>query len=85
MRNNNMYKMVIIDLDGTLLNSEGKVSKFTEKTIKQCIKQGNIFCIATARPFRSTSAIYEQLNLKSIALITVSEYRVELSEIECSV
>ena len=26
-----------------------------------------------------------QLNLKSIVLITVSEYRVELSEVECSV
>lgn len=30
-------------------------------------------------------AYLNQLNLKSIALITVSEYRVELSEIECSV
>lgn len=64
----NKALLVVCDLDGTLLNSEGKVSKFTEKTIKQFIKQGNIFCIATARPFRSTSAIYEQLNLKSICV-----------------
>ena len=30
-------------------------------------------------------AYLNQLNLRSIALITTSEYRVELSEIDCSV
>ena len=64
----NKALLVVCDLDGTLLNSEGKVSKFTEQTVKQFIKQGNIFCIATARPFRSTSLIYDQLNLKSICV-----------------
>lgn len=64
----NKALLVVSDLDGTLLNSKGELTKYTIQVIKKFIKQGNIFCLATARPFRSTSQIYEQLGLKSICV-----------------
>ena len=35
-----MYKLVAVDLDGTLLNSYGIVTEATKETIKQIIKKG---------------------------------------------
>ncbi len=64
----NKSLLVVCDLDGTLLNNQGLLSKFTINTIRKFTKEGNIFCIATARPFRSTYKIYEQLGLNSICV-----------------
>ena len=36
-----MYKLVTIDLDGTLLNSYGEVSKENKEVIKKAIRPGN--------------------------------------------
>ena len=35
-----MYKIVAVDLDGTLLNSLGEVSEKTKETIKKAINRG---------------------------------------------
>ena len=35
-----MYKLVAIDLDGTLLNSYGEVSNKNKETIQKAIKNG---------------------------------------------
>ena len=35
-----MYKAVVSDLDGTLLNEEHKVSSFTKETIELLLKKG---------------------------------------------
>lgn len=64
----NKSLLALSDLDGTLLNSKGNLTKYTIRIIKQFIEQGNIFCLATARPFRSTMQIYEQLGLKTICV-----------------
>lgn len=58
--------LVLCDLDGTLLNSESKISFFSEKIIKKFISHGNVFCIATGRPLRGSIDFYKQLGLKSI-------------------
>lgn len=60
--------LIISDLDGTLLNSEGKLSKKTIETIKEITKQGHIFCLSTGRPLRGSINIYNQLGLNSIML-----------------
>ena len=52
----NLY---ISDLDGTLLNSEGKLSEYTIKTINEMIEEGLDFTIATARGFDSVKSILE--------------------------
>lgn len=45
-----MYKLVAIDLDGTMLNSYGIVTDNTKKVIKETIKQGTDVIIASGRP-----------------------------------
>ncbi|MBU3182739.1 HAD family hydrolase [Clostridium psychrophilum] len=34
-----MYKLVCIDIDGTLLNSKNRVSDFNKKTLKKAIRR----------------------------------------------
>jgi HAD superfamily hydrolase (TIGR01484 family) len=58
--------LVLCDLDGTLLNNNNKISSFSERIIKKFTSRGNIFCIATGRPFRGSINLYKQLNLNSI-------------------
>ena len=44
-----MYKLVAIDLDGTLLNSYGEVSEKNKKAIKKAIQKGTIIVIASRK------------------------------------
>ena len=47
---NKQIKMVAFDLDGTLLNSEKKISEVTKKALEQAIEQGIVVLPATGRP-----------------------------------
>lgn len=60
--------LIISDLDGTLLNSKGKLSNNTIKGIKKIVNEGHIFCISTGRPIRGALDIYNQLNLNTLML-----------------
>ncbi len=42
-----MYKLVAIDLDGTLLNSFGEVSKENKFAIMEAVKKGTIIVLAS--------------------------------------
>lgn len=57
-------ELYISDLDGTLLNSEQKISRETLEVINELIEKGLNFSIATARSIISAGPILEPLNLK---------------------
>ena len=60
-----MYKLVAIDLDGTLLNSYGEVSSKNKQAIEKAEKQGTKVVIASGRPLSSVSSFAnesEQVN-----------------------
>ena len=63
---NKEKKLIVTDLDGTLLKSDETISDYTVNVIKKIIKKGHIFCIATGRPLRSSYHIYEKLGLKTV-------------------
>lgn len=44
-----MYKLVTIDLDGTLLNSSGEVSIENKEAIIKAVKKGTIVVIASRK------------------------------------
>jgi Cof subfamily protein (haloacid dehalogenase superfamily) len=46
-------KAIIIDLDGTLLNSKKQVSDYDISMINKCQNEKNVIIIATARPYRT--------------------------------
>ncbi|WP_432662221.1 Cof-type HAD-IIB family hydrolase [Wukongibacter baidiensis] len=69
------YKAVISDLDGTLLNSNHKVSDYSKKVIKEIVNKGVKFFIATGRHHMDAEHIRRNLELDTI-LITSNGSRV---------
>ncbi|CAM3072970.1 Cof-type HAD-IIB family hydrolase [Streptobacillus felis] len=70
-----MYKAVVTDLDGTLLNSNHEVSEYSKKVIKKFVEKGYKFYIATGRLYASTKEIADSIGVK-IPLITVNGTRI---------
>ncbi|WP_052664050.1 Cof-type HAD-IIB family hydrolase [Mycoplasmoides alvi] len=58
--------LIISDLDGTLLNDQSELSKFTIDVVKKISQQGHLFCIATGRNAHGSIDIYKKLNLKTV-------------------
>ncbi len=56
-----MYKLVAIDLDGTLLNSYGEVSENTKEEIKKAIENGVEVVLASGRPISSVEDLANEL------------------------
>lgn len=56
-------QLIAIDLDGTTLNNESKLSALTVRTLRELNKRGHVVSIATGRPYRSSSSIYEALGI----------------------
>lgn len=58
-----MYKMIAIDLDGTLFTDELTISPNTVTAIQRAIRMGTVVTIATGRMFSSAKLIAEQLGI----------------------
>jgi HAD superfamily hydrolase (TIGR01484 family) len=61
-------KLIFTDLDGTLLDSDKKITKETERIIKALIAQGHHFCFVTGRSLNDTLPFYHQLGLNTICI-----------------
>ena len=51
-------KIIAVDLDGTLLNSDSQISDFTKKTIKKVVEKGHQVIITTGRPYRMSNRYF---------------------------
>lgn len=58
-----MYKLVAIDMDGTLLNTEKKVSKRNKKAIQDAVENGAMVVISTGRGFTGIKNYLDELGL----------------------
>ena len=58
-----MYKLVAIDLDGTLLNSYGEVSEATKNALQKAKSQGVEIVLASGRPISSTESLAIELGV----------------------
>ncbi len=56
-------KIFFFDLDGTLLNSEKKITPATMDALRRFTDAGNYFCINTGRQIESAKAVYDGLGL----------------------
>ncbi|MCA1056761.1 Cof-type HAD-IIB family hydrolase [Rossellomorea aquimaris] len=61
--NSHEKHLIVLDLDGTLLTDEKKISTSTLHTLTQARRQGHEVMIATGRPFRASEIYYKQMNL----------------------
>ncbi len=53
------YKMIAIDLDGTLLSPQGKVTDRTRAAIHQCLSAGILVCFATGRNWTESRVVVD--------------------------
>ncbi len=57
-------RLIVTDLDGTLLNSEHVVTPFTEHVIREVQARGVLFTVATGKSFPSTPGITRQFDIQ---------------------
>ncbi|WP_434342735.1 Cof-type HAD-IIB family hydrolase [Mycoplasma capricolum] len=63
----NLKRLILIDLDGTTLtNQNDQIHEITKKAILDAQNNGHIVCIVTGRPFRAVEHIYKELNLTTL-------------------
>lgn len=60
-----MIKLLALDLDGTLLNSSGKISEANKQAIKKAEEKGVLVTIATGRRFRDARPVGLELELNA--------------------
>jgi len=65
------YKLLALDLDGTLLNETGVISDTNAEWVKRAVEAGVTVCVSTGRGFPSALPIVEQLGLDT-PMITVN-------------
>ncbi|MEO8610796.1 MAG: HAD family hydrolase [Chloroflexota bacterium] len=65
---NQPIKLIAIDLDGTLLNSDHKMTERTEKALKAAAAKGVHIILATGKTYISGEHIVQQLNLNHPAI-----------------
>lgn len=57
--------LIVLDLDGTLLNDDKVISEKTLHTLFKAREQGHEIMIATGRPYRASEVYYHQLKLQT--------------------
>lgn len=55
-------RMVVTDLDGTLLRDDKSISAYTERVIEDVRRRGILFVIATARPIRAVKKFLPRIS-----------------------
>lgn len=60
-----MYKLIVSDLDGTLVDKNKNVSEYTKKIVTLLKERGIEFIIATGRSYKGAKHVYDTLELDS--------------------
>lgn len=60
-----MYKLIALDMDGTLLTSDKTITERTKKLIKEAEKKGVKIVLASGRPLKGLTRYLEELDLFS--------------------
>lgn len=60
-----MYKLLVLDVDGTLLNDEGRISPRNKEAIRKAQDRGVKVILASGRMFFITKKYADQLNLET--------------------
>ena len=58
-----MYKLIALDMDGTLLTSEKKISEKTKSVLKEAERKGVKVVLASGRPLTGITRYLEELDL----------------------
>ncbi len=59
------YRLIAVDMDGTLLNSHGRITEKTIAAIHKVVEKGVLFTICTGRPIQGVERYYDVLDTNS--------------------
>ena len=57
-----MYKLIAVDLDGTLLDDNRQVSPGNRQAIQDILSAGKIFTVSTGRPVQGIKTIADMID-----------------------
>ncbi|NMA65984.1 MAG: HAD family phosphatase [Clostridiaceae bacterium] len=57
------YKLIAVDIDGTLLNDKGQLTEGNKEAIRKAVDKGVVFTIATGRAVQGVINLIEALNI----------------------
>jgi Cof subfamily protein (haloacid dehalogenase superfamily) len=77
------YRLIVSDIDGTLVNSSRQISERTKLAIHKFQSLGGVFAIATGRIEESAKSYYDELRLDSPAILYNGAKIVELANNKC--
>ena len=60
-----MIKLVALDTDGTLLNSQNKILDSTKQVVKKALEQGVKIVLCSGRPFAGLEPYMKELGITS--------------------
>lgn len=66
------YKLIALDMDGTLLNNNEVISDGNKAAIRQAMEAGVIVCLSTGRSILSMGSYIDELGLDAAPLVTVN-------------
>lgn len=69
-----MKYWIFMDLDGTLLNRQGQLTRNTIEYVKKLTRKGHQVVITTGRPFVGAIDIYHELGLKNLLITDNGAY-----------
>ena len=58
------YKMIVLDLDGTLTNRNKEITPKTKETLMKAQEQGTIVVLASGRPTYGVMPVADDLQLE---------------------
>lgn len=76
----NKKTLYVSDLDGTLLNNDKKITKFTAQVLKSRIEEGMLFTVATARMPYGCDYRLEELHLRTPGIVTNGVFLYDFSK-----
>src|SRR6266704_598694 len=70
IRPTNNIKMIVIDIDGTLLDPEGRITERTRAAVQAARQEGIVVTLATARRYCNTVQIARELELECSLIVS---------------
>jgi len=74
------YRMIAIDLDGTLLSPEGKVTERAKAAVHQCLSAGLLVCFATGRNWTESKTVLDAVAHYSTAVFVGGAHVVDTKQ-----
>ena len=78
-----MYKVVFIDIDGTLRNDLGEISRRTKEAVRRAVESGIIVIICSGRPVRSTVEVSKKCFASEFIITSNGAYGYNYKENKC--